>query len=134
MEKHYIYKIINIATGIVEYVGRTKDLETRWKSHTRKKPGYGMGKFYQRTNVAMVPISRHSSKEEAKQQEKFWQRHYDCEDGTGFKTRKLTIKQAEEIRAKYIPYEYSISMLAKEYGVGRNTIRNILINQTYTIA
>lgn len=43
---------------------------------------------------------------------------------------KLTKQQADEIRAKYVPREYSFRKLAKEYGVHDKTIRTI-IAKTY---
>ena len=52
-------------------------------------------------------------------------------DNDLLKLRKLTFKQIEEIRMKYIPFKYSIPTLAKEYGVGINTIHSILQNKTY---
>ena len=135
MEKqYYVYKIINIPTEAVEHVGQSKNLIKRWYQHTKAKPipGNGFGKFYGRKDVAMLLISTHNSKKEAKQQEKHWQRHYDVEDGTGFLTRKLTMQQVKEIRAKYVPWKYTMDMLAKEYKVVGSTIYSILHNQTYT--
>ena len=45
--------------------------------------------------------------------------------------RLLTMQQAEEIRAKYVPYKYSSYKLAREYGVLPNVIAQILKNNTY---
>ena len=130
-EQFYVYKIINITTGVIEHVGQTDNMERRWRAHTNRKPGSGCGKFYQRTDVVMVPISRHNSRAEALQQEKHWQRHYDVEDSSGFLIRKLTIEQVEEIRAKYVPYKYTQEQLAEEYGVTQTTIFRILKNKIY---
>ena len=46
--------------------------------------------------------------------------------------RKMTFEQAEEIRAKYIPFKYTHRKLAKEYGVTITAIRQIISNLTYT--
>ena len=47
------------------------------------------------------------------------------------KLRKLTMQQAREIRAKYVPYEYSHRKLAKEYGITPTNVKAILDNRTY---
>ena len=47
------------------------------------------------------------------------------------KLRKLTEQQIDEIRMKYKPFKYTIPTLSKEYGVGLNTIHQILKNKTY---
>jgi len=39
---------------------------------------------------------------------------------------KITQEKADEIRKKYIPYEYTINILAAEYGVKNGTIRGIV--------
>lgn len=44
---------------------------------------------------------------------------------------KLTEKQVEEIRAKYIPKIVTQKMLAKEYGVSRENIKFIISNKTW---
>lgn len=44
---------------------------------------------------------------------------------------KLTEKQVEEIRVKYIPFKYSMSKLANEYSVGVTTIFHIIRYETY---
>ena len=45
--------------------------------------------------------------------------------------RKLTFAQAQEIRAKYVPFKYTKPMLAKEYGVSTTGIANVLANLCY---
>lgn len=45
--------------------------------------------------------------------------------------RKLTDLQAQEIREKYVPKKYSMYKIAKEYGVDRRTIHDIINNKTY---
>lgn len=42
---------------------------------------------------------------------------------------KLTKTQADEIKNKYVPREYSFRKLAKEYGVDNATIRKIVANK-----
>jgi hypothetical protein len=44
---------------------------------------------------------------------------------------KLKNYQAEEIRVKYIPRKYTYQMLADEYGLCPEAIRNIIKNKTY---
>ena len=48
------------------------------------------------------------------------------------KSRKLTMQQADEIRAKYVPRKYPMLRLAKEYGVSRSVVSSILHNRSYT--
>jgi len=43
----------------------------------------------------------------------------------------LTEKDVIEIRKKYIPRKYSSYKLAKEYGVGRVTINDIIKRRTW---
>ena len=45
--------------------------------------------------------------------------------------RKLTFKQAEEIRSKYVPRKYSYQKLSDEYGVNLQSIYFIIKNKTY---
>lgn len=44
---------------------------------------------------------------------------------------KLTWKMVREIRDKYIPYEYPLSVLAREYSVAKQTIWHIIKNITW---
>tara|TARA_R110002096_G_scaffold414764_1_gene616035 strand:+ start:102 stop:569 length:468 start_codon:yes stop_codon:yes gene_type:complete len=48
--------------------------------------------------------------------------------------RALTYEQTLEIKSKHKPKEYSIKMLAEEYGVHYGTIRNVLLNRFYSVA
>ena len=45
--------------------------------------------------------------------------------------RKLTLKQVEEIRSKYIPRKYTYRKLADEYGVAYRTVWNIINDKNY---
>jgi len=47
------------------------------------------------------------------------------------KKRKLTLKQVQEIREKYIPRKYPYKKLADEYGVDYRTIWNIINKENY---
>jgi len=47
------------------------------------------------------------------------------------RSRKLTEKDADEIRKKYQPRKYTRDMLAEEYGVSISTIKSILKHQYY---
>ena len=42
--------------------------------------------------------------------------------------RKLTMKEAREIREKYIPWKYTMMRLSKEYGVNPGNISKIIRN------
>ena len=46
---------------------------------------------------------------------------------------KLTVEKVREIREKYIPHskKYGIKALAKEYGVSKSTIENVVYNQVW---
>ncbi len=44
---------------------------------------------------------------------------------------KLTEESVLEIRNKYIPFEYSVYKLAKEYGVGKTTIEAIVTKRSW---
>lgn len=46
---------------------------------------------------------------------------------------KLTQEQVNEIRQKYIPYKYTIKMLAKEYNISKRSIWDIVNNVTWII-
>lgn len=46
--------------------------------------------------------------------------------GVEHPSAKLTEKEVKEIRLKYIPYKYTLDMLAKEYGVSRDNIKQIV--------
>lgn len=47
------------------------------------------------------------------------------------RSRKLTEKDADEIRKKYQPRKYTVGMLAEEYGASLSTIKSILKHQYY---
>ncbi len=47
------------------------------------------------------------------------------------KYRKLTFEQAQEIRAKYIPFKYTHGMLAKEYNASIGVVKAICQGRTY---
>ena len=44
---------------------------------------------------------------------------------------KLTEEQVIEIREKYIPFVYTLNMLAQEYGVVQSTIESIIYNKRW---
>lgn len=78
------------------------------------------------------------SKESRKQQGETFKKNYKkenhpCYGITGEKhpTSKLTQRQADEIRQKYVPHKYTQPMLAKEYDVSVMTISQIVYNKTY---
>ncbi len=45
--------------------------------------------------------------------------------------RQLTFEQAQEIRAKYIPFKYTHGMLAKEYNASIGVVKAICQGRTY---
>ena len=48
-----------------------------------------------------------------------------------FKVNKLSKELADEMRAKYVKGIYGVCKLAKEYGVCKSTVRDILIGEYY---
>lgn len=52
--------------------------------------------------------------------------------GSDHHNSRLNEEQAQEIRQKYVPRQYSFGRLAKEYGVDRKTIIRIIQNKTWT--
>ena len=125
--------------GEVVYVGETKQPNYRFKQHTRypKCDRNSNGKFYGQ-NLTMEIVKSFVDPKDALAYEAKLKRQYGFEVTERKwipygpkKTRKLTIEQAREIRAKYIPRKYTQDMLAKEYGVSRIIIVGILNNKTY---
>ena len=53
--------------------------------------------------------------------------------GSAHGQSKLTELQVKEIREKYIPYSYSQYRLAKEYGVARTTIQQLLEGRSWIL-
>ena len=51
--------------------------------------------------------------------------------GDAVASRKLSQAQVDEIRRKYVPYQYSRRKLAKEYSVCYATIFRIVTNQRW---
>ena len=50
-------------------------------------------------------------------------------DKSAISRRHLTFEQAEEVRAKHIPYKYSMTKLAKEYNTTKAVIKFIIWNK-----
>lgn len=67
----YVYALVNQA-GQVEYVGETKDLRWRFYDHT-SRPTH---KFYGRTDLEMLVLSEHETRQESYQAQCWWQEHY----------------------------------------------------------
>ena len=138
MKTYYLYELINLY-GTVEDVGYSSDPERRMYQHTKVKPGPtrpGTGRHYGRSDLSMVIVSEFSTRKEAAQAEielKYQHGLPQPELINGFNVarRKLSIEQAQQIRAKYIPRKYTIKKLAKEYGVAVRVIQLILNNKTY---
>ena len=51
--------------------------------------------------------------------------------GEGHYAHKLCEKSVRDIRATYVPYEYTIAMIADEYGVSKGTVQDVLENSTW---
>tara|TARA_R110000772_G_C12989438_1_gene406834 strand:- start:96 stop:512 length:417 start_codon:yes stop_codon:yes gene_type:complete len=122
------------------YVGVSKHLKIRLREHTLYKPypKSGRGKFYGRTDLDIITVNSYSTKKEALMAEgaRKLSLGMEWEERNGqlakkYSLRKLTQEQAEQIRHKHIPREYTIKKLAKEYNVSRQAISNILKNITY---
>jgi hypothetical protein len=60
-------------------------------------------------------------------------RHNKSNVGENNKSSKLTQKQVDEIREKYIPYFYGFKKLAKEYNVSLQNIYLIIKNKSWRI-
>ena len=121
------------AIGTVIDVGYTCRPEKRMYQHTKTKPGKGTGKYYGRTDLKMVIVSEHFTRKEAAQAEIALKSQHGLEPiehlngvRNGKLNRKLTMEQAEEIRAKYVPWKYTLDKLAKEYGINSATVHGII--------
>lgn len=53
--------------------------------------------------------------------------------GSNHPMAKLTDQQVTEIRIKYKPFKYTLSMLSKEYGVDDSIISGIIKNKRYAV-
>lgn len=51
--------------------------------------------------------------------------------GEAHPSSKITNAQAEEIRAKYIPFKYTMKMLSREYGIDDSIISGIITGKRY---
>ena len=127
------------ATGTVIDVGYTHRPKVRMYEHTRKKPTLkGCGRHYGRTDLTMVIVSEHLTRKEAALAETQLKSEHGFQPTERMNgprmaklCRKLTMEQAQEIRSKYVPWEYTISKLAKEYGVSLMNVHGIIHNKTY---
>lgn len=59
-------------------------------------------------------------------------KHYELNQGENNSQNKLSTSQVLEIRAKYIPYVYSLTMVAKEYGICFQTVSDIINRKIWT--
>ena len=140
MKTYYLYELINLY-GTVEDVGYSSQPKNRMYQHTKVKPGphrSGSGRHYGRTDLTMIIVSEWSDRKDAARAEtelKCYHGLMPTEVMRGLDVarsqRKLTMDQAREIRAKYIPRKYTQEKLAKEYGVSQPVIQLILNNKTY---
>ena len=127
------------ATGTVIDVGYTHRPKVRMYEHTRRKPTLkGCGRHYGRTDLKMVIVSEHSTRKEAGQHETALKLEHGLQPTERMNgprmaklCRKLTMEQAQEIRTKYIPYKYTLIMLATDYNTSLGIIYGIVNNLTY---
>jgi hypothetical protein len=142
MRLKYVY-LLKDGNGKVVDVGQSYDPSSRLVHKTRSKPKPGRRtNFYGRTDITQEVVSSWQTNKEARAEEGRLKLHYGLEwtERTGAlkgsliassKKRKLTKEQADEIRAKYIPYKYPPSKLSEEYGICSAAIYRILNNITY---
>ena len=127
----YVYELRD-NTGVI-YVGVTVNLEGRLYHHKKKN-----GKFTGRTDITIHEMSAWPTRKLARKEEGRLKLFHGFE-WTEIQTAKrnckaqrvLTIKDANDIRSKYIPNIYSMSTLSKEYNVSKSTVQRILENLTY---
>ena len=123
-----VYKIVNV-DGVVEYVGRTKNLARRYKEHVVYK-SYGQhnrGKFYGRTDVTMELICECPNLIEARETEKNLQALYNVVDNIFYGKRQFTNEDIIYIRNS----TKSNRVLASEFNCGHNSIGQIKNYLTY---
>ena len=131
MEK-YVY-LLKDGNGKVVDVGQSHDPKTRLYRKTKDVSRRNeKTNFYGRTDITQEIVAGPMSLIEARVIEGRLKLHYGLE-WTELNSRKITIDEANEIRAKYVPHKYTIKMLEAEYGVSGRTITRIIKNQSYVI-
>jgi len=134
-----VYELQDENCNVID-VGYSYRPKTRMYQHTRTKPGSGTGKFYGRTDLTMVIVSEHPTRKEAAQAEIALKIQHGLEPiermngvRNGKLNRKVTMEQAQEIRSKYVPWKYTMSRLANEYGCSHGTVCGIIHNKYYKV-
>ena len=137
MRLKYVY-LLKDSNGKVVDVGESYYPETRLRVKTKQKPKpRTKTHFYGRTDITLEVVSSHPTRKEARVEEGRLKLFYGLEwtERLGFggnqKMRKLTQDQANEIKAKYIPHKYTMTMLSEEYGVSQPAISQIINGKTY---
>ena len=135
--------LLKDGNGKVVDVGQSKDPASRLYAKTKVIGKSNMlCSFYGRTDITQEVLLNYPTRSEALLEEKRLKLYYGLEhtEAIGLnkmnespiaKNRKLTFKDATEIRSKYIPRKYDMRMLAKEYGVTPPVIYLIIHNKTY---
>ena len=116
LQREYGYKVDTARYNYERYLPGSKS----WKGkkhtkETRKKISNGIQGTKHKTDGA---------------RNRMIQRNKNLIGSSNHKT-KLTAKEVLEIRSKYIPRQYSIAKLAKEYGVSTRNIKCILARLTW---
>jgi len=145
MEKiYYVYELYDLYGSCV-YVGETINPKRRLWQHT-----YKTGKFYG-VQVTMYIVTEFTNRKDALSLEGQLKLQYGFEwyegncqisraiaggkamGATNGKLRRvITYEQAEDIRSIYATENISQQQLAERLGMTRSTIRNIIMQRTYT--
>jgi len=140
----YVYLLKDSNNKVID-IGQSQDPSERLYRKTKCKPSSGQGHFYGRTDITQEITSSHLTRKEARIEEERLKIYYGLEvtERTGGKkgghtqgkrNRKLTFKQAEEIRAKYKTGNYLQKDLVIEYNSSMSAINRIINNKRYVIA
>ena len=143
-----IYKITNLINGH-SYVGQSRQIQKRWENHIIASgnvndsgynyPLYRAFRKYGISNFSFEIIEE-CSVDELNEKEKYWIKFYKCEynqtvGGDAQVTHsKLTLKQVLEIQQRLVEDKDGIlshKELASEYGVHKDTIRDINVGRTW---
>ena len=147
IKEYKVYEIRN-SLGLVEYVGRTQQpLKSRLRGHRYEKPNKGRGLFYFRDDVSIHLIRSFNNKAESikfegelKKIHGFeWTEVTTCKAiGAKYGSqqaknnfRKLTLKQANEIRELYKVGDTTYAKLGAIYGVHGKNIGKIVRGLSY---
>ncbi len=149
MKNKYVYEILDPFGNVVD-VGESINPHTRWRAKTQFKSTAKFSKDHTYRIVSDALTKEEALRLEGEHKLKYgieWTKRTahmyadhkqmvktQQERGTGWHgknllKRKLTKKQVEEIRSKYIPHKYTTKTLSKEYNVSESFIKNVIHNK-----